>query len=254
MPGKTWKCRSCNTYNPKAKAVCGECGDPMRILMGGGSSREDPVHSYEQIPQQGYGDGKGNYGPRGKSYGLGAYYAAKGAKGKGYAHLNEDYLDQAGPYGYAPDGRWSYGYGPLAHFSEDYGYGPMQPRNRAVPGSPPATHGEKGRTRARKARLPRESQAVANRPRAKVAHGFKMDGFMDSCRSRSWKTKPRQLVAPMDPHSSHDPRSRVVVGPIVDFAERKQAGPGQGVWISPQWSYWMQTISWRMPLLPQLPQ
>ena len=119
----------------------------MRILMGSGSSREDPIHSHEQIPQHGYGDGKGNYGPRGKSYGLGAYYATKGAKGKGYAHLNEDYLAQAGPYGFAPDGRWSYGYGPLAYFSEDYGYGPMQqpPRNRAAPGSPPSTHGGKGK-------------------------------------------------------------------------------------------------------------
>ena len=120
----------------------------MRILMGGGSSREDPIHSHEQIPQRGYGDGKGNYGPRGKSYGLGAYYASKGLKGGklgGYSHLNEDYLAQAGPYGYAPDGRWSYGYGPLAYFSEDYGYGPMQQQpHRRVPGSPPSTHGGKG--------------------------------------------------------------------------------------------------------------
>ena len=111
--------------------------------MSGGSSREDPVHSHEQIPQRGYGDGHGNYGPRGKgkSYGLAAYYAAKGAKG--YAP------PQASPYGYAPDGRWSYGYGPLQYFRdgewgypEDMGYGPM-PRIR-VPGSPP-THGGKGK-------------------------------------------------------------------------------------------------------------
>ena len=152
MPGKTWKCRSCQSYNPKVNAVCGQCGDPMRILMGGGSSREDPVHSHEQIPQQGYGDGKGNFGPRGKSYGLGAYYAAKGAasakglkSGKlgGYSHLNEDYLAQAGPYGYAPNGQWSYGYGPLAYFSGDYGYGPMQQHQHRAPGSP-STHGGKG--------------------------------------------------------------------------------------------------------------
>ena len=145
----------------------------MRILMGSGSSREDPIHSHEQIPQHGYGDGKGNYGPRGKSYGLGAYYASKGLKGGklgGYSHLNEDYLAQAGPYGYAPDGRWSYGYGPLAYFSEDYGYGPMQqpPRNRAAPGSPPSTHGGKGKGKGKEGNAASVSPVVANRPRAKA--------------------------------------------------------------------------------------
>ena len=81
----------------------------MRILMmTGGSSRLDSVHSHEQIPQRGYGDGHGNYGPRGKSYGHAAYYAGKG--GKGYA---THYAPPSSPYGYAPDGGWSYGYGPL---------------------------------------------------------------------------------------------------------------------------------------------
>ena len=90
--------------------------------MGGGSSRENPIHSHEQIPQRGYGDGYGNFGTKGKShgldafgkcgFGLGAYYAAKGG-GKGYPHQ---------PYGYAPDGQWPYGpYGYVPYGKGDGG-------------------------------------------------------------------------------------------------------------------------------------
>ena len=130
--------------------------------MSGGSSREDPVHSHEQIPQRGYGDGQGNYGPKGKSYGHAAYYAGKG--GKGYA---THYAPPSSPYGYAPDGQWAYGYGPLHHFSEDrcrevFGYGPMH-------GNPSATYGGKGRGQAGKSTYG-GSQSPDRRGKGKGSH------------------------------------------------------------------------------------
>ena len=115
-PGRSWKCKSCNGYNPKSSSVCGFCEDKMRFLAHGGSSQEDPIQSYEQVPPNGYGDGYGNYG----------------AYGKGWQR----------PHGYASNGQWPLREMQRLEYFNDMGYGPMRTRSR-LPYS--ATYGGKGK-------------------------------------------------------------------------------------------------------------
>ena len=65
MPGRSWKCRQCDSYNPKSNPICGSCQSPMKILTQGPSTRENPLQSWEQVPPGGYGDGHGGYGTYG---------------------------------------------------------------------------------------------------------------------------------------------------------------------------------------------
>ena len=77
MPGKSWKCRSCQHYNKKTDKQCGWCGDYMQLLVHAGSSGDAPTHSYDSVPPGGYGKGKGSqafstvWPPQAGDYGYG---------------------------------------------------------------------------------------------------------------------------------------------------------------------------------------
>ena len=55
----------------------------MRILAHGGSAREDPPASYDNIPPRGYGDGYGGYGTYGASPHGKGWHAEYGDMGYG---------------------------------------------------------------------------------------------------------------------------------------------------------------------------
>ena len=67
MPGKSWKCRTCNGYNHKTETRCGHCGDQKLILFAAGSTPDRPSESHDHIPHRGYADGYGGYGTYGAS-------------------------------------------------------------------------------------------------------------------------------------------------------------------------------------------